>query len=301
MLAAFTYSSGLRAPALIAFVKDTLIYLVIVVAIVWVPLELGFGDVFHAAQDQDGDAEAATVRRPASSSPTSGRLLGLLRRWRSGSALALFMYPHSMTAVLSGKTRNMIRRNATILPAYSLLLGLLALLGFAAIAAGTSVFGSDGIANAAAGRAAPVRGELPELVRRRRVQRDRDRRAGAVGDHVDRGREPVHPQHLQGVHQEGRHARRGGQGVEDHVAGGEVRRAAVRARHWTSRTRSTCSCSAACGSCRRSSSIVAGLFTRWFHRGRCSPAGRSAWSTARSWRTADGAERRDPSWSTASR
>src|SRR4051794_12227407 len=31
VLAAFTYSSGLRAPALIAFVKDTLIYLVIVV------------------------------------------------------------------------------------------------------------------------------------------------------------------------------------------------------------------------------------------------------------------------------
>jgi SSS family solute:Na+ symporter len=57
------------------------------------------------------------------------------------------MYPHSMTAVLSGKTRDVIRRNASILPAYSLLLGLLALLGFAAIAAETPVFGSDGVAN----------------------------------------------------------------------------------------------------------------------------------------------------------
>ena len=33
VLAAYTYSSGLRAPALIAFVKDTLIYIVIIVAV----------------------------------------------------------------------------------------------------------------------------------------------------------------------------------------------------------------------------------------------------------------------------
>ena len=36
VLAAYTYSSGLRAPALIAFVKDTLIYLVIIVAVVYI-------------------------------------------------------------------------------------------------------------------------------------------------------------------------------------------------------------------------------------------------------------------------
>jgi SSS family solute:Na+ symporter len=61
--------------------------------------------------------------------------------------LALFMYPHSMTAVLSGRSRNVIRRNASILPTYSLMLGLLALLGFAAITAKTSVVGNDGKAN----------------------------------------------------------------------------------------------------------------------------------------------------------
>src|SRR6185436_5859933 len=52
-----------------------------------------------------------------------------------GSALALFMYPHSVTAVLSTRSRSVIRRNAALLPAYSFLLGLLALLGFVAIAA----------------------------------------------------------------------------------------------------------------------------------------------------------------------
>ncbi len=49
------------------------------------------------------------------------------------------MYPHSVTAVLSTKNRNIIRRNAALLPAYSFLLGLLALLGIAAVAAGIQV------------------------------------------------------------------------------------------------------------------------------------------------------------------
>src|ERR671928_469326 len=35
VLAAYTYQSGLRAPALIAFVKDALIYLVVIVAIIY--------------------------------------------------------------------------------------------------------------------------------------------------------------------------------------------------------------------------------------------------------------------------
>ena len=53
-----------------------------------------------------------------------------------GSALALFLYPHSVTGVLSTRSRHVIRRNMALLPAYSFLLGLLALLGFVAIAAG---------------------------------------------------------------------------------------------------------------------------------------------------------------------
>ncbi len=65
-----------------------------------------------------------------------------------GSALALFMYPHSVTASLSAKSRNTLRRNAAILPAYSFLLGLLALLGWVAIAAHTKPIGLDGKPNA---------------------------------------------------------------------------------------------------------------------------------------------------------
>ena len=53
-----------------------------------------------------------------------------------GSALALFLYPHSLTGVLASRGRNVLKRNMVALPAYSLLLGLLALLGYVAIAAG---------------------------------------------------------------------------------------------------------------------------------------------------------------------
>ena len=53
-----------------------------------------------------------------------------------GSAVALMLYPHTATAVLSAKSANTVRRNAAMLPAYSFLLGLIALLGYVALAAG---------------------------------------------------------------------------------------------------------------------------------------------------------------------
>ena len=50
ILAAYTYQSGLRAPALIAFVKDTLIYIVILVTVIYLPYKLGgWGSIFDAA------------------------------------------------------------------------------------------------------------------------------------------------------------------------------------------------------------------------------------------------------------
>lgn len=135
VLAAYTYSSGLRAPALIAFVKDTLIYIVILVAVIYLPLKLGGWDaIFSAAQQKFSQSDSpATGLIPKQSMHWAYASLAL------GSALALFMYPHSVTGVLSTKSRRVIRRNTALLPAYSLLLGLLALLGFAAIAAGITV------------------------------------------------------------------------------------------------------------------------------------------------------------------
>lgn len=139
VLAAYTYSSGLRAPAMIAFVKDALIYIVIAVAIIYIPYKLGgFDSIF----DKAGKAYATV--NPATGKPRGSLVSGPQAQWAYatlalGSAMALFLYPHSVTAVLSGKSRNVIRRNTTILPLYSLMLGLLAMLGFMALAAGVGV------------------------------------------------------------------------------------------------------------------------------------------------------------------
>ncbi|MWA07101.1 sodium:solute symporter [Actinomadura sp. LD22] len=140
VLAAYTYQSGLRAPALIAFVKDLLIYLVIIVAVLYIPHKLGgWGDVFDAA-------EAKFAKTPA---PADGVLLNGANQLNYamlafGSALALFLYPHSVTGVLASRNRNVIKRNMAALPAYSFVLGLIALLGFMAIAAGVKPVVTDG-------------------------------------------------------------------------------------------------------------------------------------------------------------
>ncbi len=131
ILAAYTYNAGLRAPALIAFVKDALIYLVIIVAVLYLPARLGGWDtIFSSVQ-----AKFTTTPNPADGTllPGAGQLQ--YATLALGSALALFLYPHSVTGVLAARDRNTIKRNMAALPAYSLVLGLLALLGFMAIAA----------------------------------------------------------------------------------------------------------------------------------------------------------------------
>ena len=128
ILAAYTYSSGLRAPAMIAVVKDLLIYGTVVAVIIIVPAKLGgYGALFHAA------GKMSLLAPPPSGS------LGSYSAYASlalGSALALLLYPHSITGVLSSSGREVIRRNAIVMPAYSLALGLIALMGYMALAAG---------------------------------------------------------------------------------------------------------------------------------------------------------------------
>ena len=147
ILALYTYTSGLRAPAIIAFVKDILIYLVIVVAVIYLPSKVGgWGAIFDAAQGKMESTSAVTGKQTGVFIPASGQYWAYATL-ALGSAMALFMYPHSVTATLSSKNRNTIRKNASILPAYSFLLGLLALLGWVAIAAGTKPIGLDGKPN----------------------------------------------------------------------------------------------------------------------------------------------------------
>ncbi len=131
ILAAYTYSSGLRAPAVIAIVKDVMLYIMVFTALIVLPWKLGgYARVFELAN------QALALHKPAATIYLrQGQFLGY-STLAIGSAIALMLYPHTATAVLSAKSANVVRRNAAMLPAYSFMLGMIALLGFVALAAG---------------------------------------------------------------------------------------------------------------------------------------------------------------------
>jgi SSS family solute:Na+ symporter len=131
VLAAYTYSSGLRAPAIIAVVKDVMLYAMVFTALVVLPIKVGgYAHIFAVANEQ------LALHKPAGSVMLMPKQFLGYSTLAIGSAIALMLYPHTATAVLSAKDANVVRRNAALLPAYSFLLGLIALLGYIALAAG---------------------------------------------------------------------------------------------------------------------------------------------------------------------
>ncbi len=149
ILALYTYKSGLRAPALIAFVKDIMIYVFVIAAIIIIPWKLGgFGAIFDAASA----SFTAKMAANAAATPPVKAAMGItllpaqvmpFMTLALGSAMALFMYPHALTGVLSASSPRAIRHNAMTLPAYSLVLGLIALLGLMGRAAGIELAPQD--------------------------------------------------------------------------------------------------------------------------------------------------------------
>jgi solute:Na+ symporter, SSS family len=150
ILALYTYTSGLRAPAMIAFVKDIMIYIVVIAAVWLIPSKLGgYAHVFDAADQFFTAKGGATgiILKPTQFTAYASLALG--------SALAAFMYPHTMTAVLSSSSAATVRKNAIFLPAYTLLLGLIALLGYMAIASGIKVQSASDVVPALFGKLFP--------------------------------------------------------------------------------------------------------------------------------------------------
>jgi SSS family solute:Na+ symporter len=123
ILALVTYVSGLRSATLIAIVKDVFIWVTVIVAVIYIPIHLGgyahaFSQVPHDKLVLPGNAYADFFT------------LAL------GSGLALFLYPHTLTGALSSSSRFVVQRNSIFLPVYTVMLGLLAILGYMAYAAG---------------------------------------------------------------------------------------------------------------------------------------------------------------------
>ena len=128
ILATYTYTSGLRAPALISVVKDILIYITVITAITVIPAALGgYGHIFASIAPDKLLLAAPTEHNTGA--------YGAYATLALGSVLALFLYPHCITALLSSSSRSVIKRNMALLPAYSLALALLAFLGYVAVVA----------------------------------------------------------------------------------------------------------------------------------------------------------------------
>ena len=224
ILAAFTYTSGLRAPALIAVVKDMLIFVTIFAAIVIIPAKLGgYGAIFASVPPEKLTLE-----------PPSGASLGSYSAYVTlalGSALALFLYPHSMTGILSASSGKVIRRNAAALSAYSFVLGLIALLGYMAIAAGVDKNPAHAAGFAQYGANFAVPALFLDMFPSWFVGVAFAAIAiGALvpgGDHVDRLRQSLHPQSLQGVLAAALHRCRRGAHGEDRLPRGQGRRRRV--------------------------------------------------------------------------
>jgi SSS family solute:Na+ symporter len=101
-----------------------MIYIVVIAAVSLIPGKLGgYAAVFDAA-DQAFKAKGSGGILLAPNQYVAYATLAL------GSALAAFMYPHTLTGVFASRSAQTIRKNAVLLPAYTLMLGLLALLGY---------------------------------------------------------------------------------------------------------------------------------------------------------------------------
>jgi SSS family solute:Na+ symporter len=140
LVAVFTYNAGLRAPALFAIVKDVLVLIVVVAAVLVVAARAGgWNRVFVAA----------AARFSATPSPSDGILLGANQvhvnyiTLALGSALAIFLYPHAVTGFLAAKNRATVQRTLLGLPIYTFALGVVALLGYVAIAEKVTPLGGD--------------------------------------------------------------------------------------------------------------------------------------------------------------
>jgi solute:Na+ symporter, SSS family len=117
ILAAFTYTSGLRGAALTAVFKDILIWVMVIALIVVVPLSIsgGFSTAFR-------DVKPNYLTVPNSLVPGYVTLM-------FGSALALYLYPHAINGVLSSESVHKLRRSTALLPLYAIGLAIMALMG----------------------------------------------------------------------------------------------------------------------------------------------------------------------------
>jgi solute:Na+ symporter, SSS family len=153
VLAGATFRSGLRAPAVISLAKGVLVFgAAFGVVTVAIGRLGGFAAVFDGADRELRAGGSGGLLLDPAMHPAFATLA-------LGSALALPMYPHVLTAAFAADSPDALRRSAVAMPAWTFVLGLFGLLGIAALAARVAA----PVGNAEVAVPLLVRELLPEL------------------------------------------------------------------------------------------------------------------------------------------
>ncbi|MDG6985856.1 MAG: sodium:solute symporter [Nitrososphaerota archaeon] len=129
VLAAFTYTSGLRGATLTAVMKDLLIFLGVIAVLAVIASSGGFGGAFSAASKTLSPYNTGTQHTIAVLPTLPVTLTNAYWSTFLISALALYLYPHAVNGVLSAQDPEKVRKSTSLLPFYGLGLGVLAMFG----------------------------------------------------------------------------------------------------------------------------------------------------------------------------
>lgn len=140
LTALFVFASGLRAAAWTSVLKDLL--LVVTVLIVGIGLPLKYFGSYSGLLNAVNHAHPGDLAVPGSSAHGSLGVLWLLSTLLLTS-MGFYMYPQAFAVTYSAKSARAIRRNATWLPAYQIVMILLFYVGFAALLIVPGLKGSD--------------------------------------------------------------------------------------------------------------------------------------------------------------
>jgi solute:Na+ symporter, SSS family len=138
LTALFVFASGLRAAAWTSVLKDFL--LIVTVLIVGIGLPLKYFGSYSGLVNAVNHAHLHEFAVPGSS---AGLGLGWLISTLLLTSMGFYMYPHAFMATYSARSTKAIRRNATFLPFYQVLLMLMLYVGFTALLVVPGLKGSD--------------------------------------------------------------------------------------------------------------------------------------------------------------
>ncbi|HVA17704.1 MAG TPA: sodium:solute symporter family protein [Candidatus Dormibacteraeota bacterium] len=128
VVAAFVFTSGIRAAAWVSVVKDILLLIAAVSIGIVVPYHY-----FHGI----GPMFAAIARAHPAHLTMPGATKNLGHTWYISTvvlnSLGLYMWPHNFGASFTARSSDVLRRNAVVMPLYTITLPLIFLAGFAAL------------------------------------------------------------------------------------------------------------------------------------------------------------------------